>query len=438
MKILVVGGGGREHAVCRKLHEEGTRVISFMKNQNPGIIRDSDKYFTGDELDHAEIIKVAKGENVDLVFVGPDPVLETPLVDNLLREGIRVASPNRNAARIETSKSFMRDLLSFYGIGGDVSFKAFTDTNEMRSWISDLGREFVVKPVGLTGGKGVKVMGDHFSTVEEGIREAEKILKRDGTVLLEEKLVGEEFSLQCFCDGNNVYPMPLAQDYKRALEGDKGPNTGGMGSITDSDGLLPFVDRSSYEISISTVKRVSDAMKKEGNEYHGIMYAQFMETAEGPKIVEINARFADPEGINVLSVMDSSLTETFLGIADGHVGNQPTFISKATVLKYIVPVGYGSDPRPGPLKIKKGVENSSRRLYYAAVSGTLWNVNMTTSRSLAAVGISDSIIEASVESDLVTEYIDGNFYIRRDIGTAPYMNSKLRRMRELKEAKHPG
>lgn len=438
MKVLVVGGGGREHAVCRKLNAEGTKVIAFMKHRNPGIIRDSEKYFIGDELNYEEIVKAARNENVDLVFVGPDPVLDTPLVDELLKEGVRVASPSRKAARIETSKAFMRDLLSFYGIGEGVSYRVFNNIQDAREWISDLNAEFVVKPLGLTGGKGVKVMGDHFTSVEDGIKEAEKIIGKDGEVLIEEKLTGEEFSLQCFCDGSDVYPMPLAQDYKRALEGDRGPNTGGMGSITDSDGLLPFVDRSSYDKSLSVVKRICDAMKKEGSEYRGIIYAQFMETGDGPKVVEVNARFADPEGINVLSVMDSSLTETLLGIADGHIGSHPQFMNKATVLKYVVPIGYGSEPRSGNLRIRKGVEDSSRRLYYAAVSGTLWKVEMTTSRSLAAVGIADSIIEASLEADKALEYVEGDYYVRRDIGTPEYLNSKLRRMRELKETKHTG
>ncbi len=428
MNILVVGSGGREHAVCRKLHEDGAVVFSYMKNSNPGIASVSKKHTIGDETDFKSIIKYAGSVKADLVFVGPDPVLDTPLVDQLRHEGFSVASPSRSAARIETSKEYMRDLLKKYSIGENVRNRTFTDPDEMRRWVGGLDSEFVVKPIGLTGGKGVRVMGDHFDSVASGIAIAESIIRKDGKVLIEEKLVGEEFSLQAFSDGSNIFPMPIAQDYKRAYEGDMGPNTGGMGSITDSDFGLPFVRKSSVKKATGVLKDVAEALKKDGNPFTGILYAQFMETSRGPRVVEINSRFADPEGINVLSIMKSSLADALHGIAEGKISNAPQFHHKATTLKYIVPRGYGSNPELGFLSIPDRMENENRRLYYASVKGTRSSVEMTNSRALALLGIADSIPESSGVVDRMIPLIHGDFYVRKDIGRKEYLQSKIDRM----------
>jgi len=431
MKIVVVGSGGREHAIVKKLNEEGSRVFAFMKNRNPGIASLSEDFKIGDETDLVAVEGYVKAVNPDLVFVSPDPVLNTPLVDTLRREGFGVASPSRSAARIETSKEFMRNLMRDHNISGSVKYAVFDNPHEMKRWIKDLSAPFVVKPIGLTGGKGVKVMGSDFTTTEEGISIGSSIIKNDGRVLIEEKLVGEEFSLQAFCDGKSAYPMPLAQDYKRALEGDLGPNTGGMGSITDSNFMLPFIGRSSYDKAVSIVKDVVNAMHSDGYSFTGILYAQFMETARGPVVVEINARFADPEGINVLSVMKSSLSDTLFHISEGKINMKPEFEKRATVLKYVVPEGYGSNPKPGRLKIKTPYDDN-RRIYYAAVNGSLQEVEMTSSRALALVGISGSIPESSSIVDSMISGISGNFYVRRDIGTEKSIISKINKMRKLR------
>lgn len=432
MRILVVGSAGREHAVCRKLRDEGSEVYSYMKFENPGIISVSREYVIGDESEYGKIVDYAKSRKIDLAFIGPEAVLATPLADSLVSEGIRVASPSRNAAMIETSKEFMRGLLQKHGIGDEVRNRTFTDPAELRDWIGKLDSEFVVKPVGLTGGKGVRVMGDHFRTAEEGIAVAEDVLKADGRVLIEEKLVGEEFSLQAFTDGTDIFPMPVAQDYKRAQENDTGPNTGGMGAITDSDFGLPFIAQESVEKAKSILQKIAAAMKNDGSEFRGILYSQFMDTADGPKIVEINSRFADPEGINVLSIMKSSLTEVLQGIAGGKVRRAPEFRHRATVLKYIVPEGYGYDPKPGALSIAEGIEDDSRRVFYASVKGSLNSVQMTGSRALALVGISGSISESSAIVDGMIPRIRGRYYVRKDIGRSEFVESKVLRMKAIK------
>lgn len=429
-RILLVGGGGREDAVARKIVESGNDLYAALKNRNPSILSMSSKSLVCDELDFGRIAGFASDSGVELAFIGPDPVLDTPLVSELEKRGIRVASPSRLAARIETSKAYMRDLLGRHHIEGNIFSRLFTSDEEAAGFLRSENREFAIKPLGLTGGKGVKVMGEHLTGNEEAIRYASGIIGRDGQVLLEERLKGEEFSLQVFTDGKTIAPTPLAQDYKRAYEGDAGPNTGGMGSITDSDGLLPFISSRSREKAVSIMQSIVSAMAEDGNPFRGVMYGQFMETADGPRVIEINARFADPESLNVLSLFEGDFGELLFSIADGGLKSGFTFRRKATVLKYVVPKGYGSAPQPGTLKIDRESMGTGSMLYYAAVSGTLDTVEMSTSRSLALVGISDSIEGASdiVEQNLGN--ISGDYYVRHDIGTAGMMEKKMSGIRK--------
>ncbi|MCL4451204.1 MAG: phosphoribosylamine--glycine ligase [Candidatus Thermoplasmatota archaeon] len=409
--------------MATKLQEAGAAIYAAMGNKNPSILRYAKASLIVRETDWEKILDFALLNKVDIAFIGPDPVLATPLVDSLAEKGIPVASPSKDAARIETDKIFMRNLLQKHGVPGGVENKNFTSEQECKEWISTFGKGFVVKPRGLTGGKGVRVMGDHFSSWQEGLSYAIDLIKKDGSVLIEEKLVGEEFSLQAFSDGTSLTGMPLAQDYKRAYEGDTGPNTGGMGSITDHDHLLPFVNRKSRDDAFNILKQASSALRTEGFPFKGIMYGQFMLTLSGVKLIEINARFADPEGINVLSIMNDNLLDIMFEIANGNLRSRVQFMKKATVLRYIVPVGYGSQPKPGKLMIDPNNKDDTK-MYYAAVNGTLSSVDMTGSRSLAIVGIGSSIPEAASKVDSAASLVHGDYYIRRDIGTEEMLARK--------------
>lgn len=423
-KILLIGGGGREDAVARKIVESGSELYAALKNRNPSILSLSKEHLICNELDYGKIADFADSRKVDLAFIGPDPVLDTPLAAELDKKGILVASPSRNAARIETSKAYMRELLNNHNISGNIFSKLFTDRNELSEFLSSSSMEFAIKPIGLTGGKGVKVMGEHLNGFDESFNYASQLIEKDGQVLLEERLKGEEYTLQVFTDGKKILPTPLAQDFKRAYEGDKGPNTGGMGTITDADGLLPFVSKSSRDKAASIMQDIVTAMAKDGDIFKGVMYGQFMETSEGPKVIEINARFADPESMNILSLFKGDFTELLYSIAEGSLKTGITFDQKATVLKYIVPKGYGTKSEPGTVEINRSGLGQDTRLYYAAVSGTLDKVEMTSSRSLALVGIADSIEEASdvVESNLSN--FTGDYFLRHDIGSREMMARK--------------
>lgn len=428
-KILLVGGGGREDAICRKLVQSGAEVFSALGHENPDILKFSKKHVLLKETDYLSVVAFALDNSVDLAFVGPDPVLATPLVDELQKRKIRVASPSMNAARIETDKTFMRALLDRWKIAGNPLHSSFDNVEALVQGMRGFESEFVVKPIGLTGGKGVKVMGDHFTTREEGVTYAKELIQKDGRVLIEEKMVGEEFSLQVFCDGKNIAPMPLAQDYKRAYEGDLGPNTGGMGSITDANHLLPFIPPIMRNQALDILKQVVNSMRVDGYPFRGVMYGQFMVTGNGLKLIEINARFADPEGINVLFLMEENLTDVLFAIADGSLSEAVKFRKKATVLKYVVPVGYGSNPVPGELSIEPLIDKETG-LFYASVSGTLSKVKMSSSRALAIIAEGGSIPEAGDKVDRCLASVKGNYYVRKDIGTQALLQRKIDRMNE--------
>ncbi len=425
-RILLVGGGGREDAVARRILESGGELFSALKNRNPSIIGMSKSHFIVDELDHSKITDFAVKNKVDLAFIGPDPVLDTPLAEELSSKGILVASPSRSAARLETSKSYMRDLLTRHSIPGNIFSRLFREKAELESFLSKENREFAVKPIGLTGGKGVKVMGVHLQNVSQALDYGKEILEKDGEVLLEERIQGEEFSLQVFTDGNRIAPTPLAQDFKRAYEHDEGPNTGGMGSITDSNGLLPFIPQKSFDFALLVMQKIAASMKTDGNPFRGIMYGQFMETTDGPKVVEVNARFADPESLNILSLFKGDFVELLFSMAEGNLKTNFDFEQSASVLKYVVPKGYGTKPVAGTLEIDLKSIAPDIMLYYAAVSGTKEKVEMSTSRSLALVGIAPTIEEASERVEQNLKFIRGEYYLRHDIGSRQMMEEKMR------------
>ncbi len=334
MRVLAVGGGAREHAIVSALARSGAEVFVCMKNSNPGIARLAKAVALVDETDVSRVVGHARGWGAELAVVGPEAPLEAGLADGLESAGIPTASPRKAAARIETSKSFMRNLMDKHRVKGAVRFVEAEDADDVRAALDELGTEVVVKPVGLTGGKGVKVFGEHMRTREDVFAYAEEILSKHigggAGMVIEEKLVGEEFTVQAFCDGRRVVPMPAVQDHKRAYEGDKGPNTGGMGSYSQADGLLPFLRRGDYDEAVSIMSDTLAALREDGSEYRGTLYGQFMITKDGPKVIEFNARFGDPEAMNVLSLLRSDFSAVCAGMAGGDLsGRRVEFERKA-------------------------------------------------------------------------------------------------------------
>jgi phosphoribosylamine--glycine ligase len=269
---------------------------------------------------------------------------------------------------------------------------------------------------------------------------ASSCIKRSGAVVVEEKFVGEEFSLQCITDGRTVVGTPLAQDHKRAFEGDTGPNTGGMGSYSDSNHLLPFLTQSDYDAAMDITRKVCAALNEEcGQPYRGVMYGGFIATADGVRLVEYNARFGDPEAMNVIPLLESSLLDIFRAIVGGKLNEvMARFSKQATVCKYVVPKGYGLKPEAGcPLHVdQSAIEAAGARLYYAAVDKRHDGLYTGTSRALGIVGIGSSIEEAQAIAENALAHVSGNIYMRHDIGTGKAIRRKVERMAGIRQAGH--
>jgi phosphoribosylamine---glycine ligase len=428
MKILVVGGGGREHAIVSALaRNKETEIFSVMANRNPGISRLARDVSLCKETDIPRIVSYARKSGVEYAFIGPEAPLEAGIVDHLEAEGIRCVGPTQAAARIETDKAFCRDMMELHRIDGCPRFRVFQSPVEAVSFIDDHEEDLAIKPIGLTGGKGVRIMGEQVDRA--GAIEYVKSLT--GGVVVEERLIGEEFTLQAFVDGTHLIPMPLVQDHKRAFEGDRGPNTGGMGSYSMPDHMLPFVSEADYEKAISIMTSTVAAMERTGHPYKGILYGQFMNTARGPKVIEFNARFGDPEAMNVLSLLCSDLSDIVIKITEGSLSSSDvTFDRKATVCKYIVPEGYPDSPARGdPLTI--GTLDRAL-LYYANVEERDGKLSTLSSRTLAFVGIGSTLEEAEERAELSASAVKGRVRYRRDIGTGELLKKRMAHMKELR------
>jgi len=440
LNILIIGGGAREHAICDAVYRsKNTDIYCVMSNLNPGIEFLSKEYLLEKETNIDKIVDYAIKKEIDLVLIGPEAPLEAGLSDELTINGISVCSPTKKAARIETDKEWMRNLLKKYEIHGQLRFESFSDIKKAKRFIEELDNEIVVKPIGLTGGKGVRVSGDHFHGIDEGLTYAKEIIdKKIGgktRFLIEEKAVGEEFTLQAFSDGNSILPLHAVQDHKRLLPGDKGPNTGGMGSYSCANGLLPFLPRSSYEEAAAIMQEIVEALNKEKCKYIGPIYGQFMITAEGPKIIEINARFGDPEAMNVLPLLETDFIELCSSMLDNSLSNIKLRLNKkSTVCKYIVPEGYGVNSMVGE-KIfvdEEKIKNTGSKLFYASVNKNEEFVYTTSSRSLAVVGIADTLMDAERICEDALEYVQGeHIFIRHDIGTSELIEKRMNHMKKL-------
>ena len=441
MKVLVVGGGAREHAICDAVcRSKYVELYSVMSNLNPGIQVLANDFLQEKETDVKKVVDFAKNRGIDLVIVGPEAPLEAGIVNELNKAGIKACSPTKEAARIETDKEWMRNLLKKNKIPGQLKCESFTDFKKAKKFIEDLNGEVAVKPIGLTGGKGVKVSGDHFNGIGGALNYAKEVIDKKiggkAKVLIEEKAVGEEFTLQAFSDGDTILPLHAVQDHKRLLPGDKGVNTGGMGSYSCHNGLLPFLSKSEYEEGAAILQKIVEALNNEDCKYIGPIYGQFMLTVDGPKIIEINARFGDPEAMNVLPLLETDFIDICKAMLEGNLSRKKLKLNqKSTVCKYVVPEGYGVKSMVGE-KIfidEAKIISTGSKLFYASVNKENDFVCTTSSRSLAVVGISDTLSNAESICEEALNYVKGDhIFIRHDIGTKDLIDRRVKHMDELR------
>lgn len=442
-----MGSGAREHAIATSLVKSSdVQLYAAMSSQNPGIMRFAKEAPVMQIADPKVVSNYAKQNHVELAFVGPEAPLVNGVVNALNKIGIRSVGPTQELASLEGDKAFCRELLNKHDIPGNPLYRVFTDVESAESFLKTAG-PVAIKPAGLTGGKGVKVSGEDLKTKEAELAYAREILRNKiggfQKLVVEERLEGEEYSLQAFVDGRDVQVMPLVQDHKRAYENDTGPNTGGMGSYSDHDHLLPFVSQDDLNISSEIMLDVVRALNKDqGEEYRGILYGQFMlaksanEEKPSPKLIEFNCRFGDPEAMNVLPILaeETDFVEVCLRIVEGTLnGKHVSFDQKATVCKYLVPVNYPEDPDVGhPISIDAdAVGRCSAQLFYASVDLKDDRVVTTASRTIGLVGISETIDAAERIAEEATTYVEGPLRHRRDIGTSALLQKRIDHMKSL-------
>ncbi|MDQ0272933.1 phosphoribosylamine--glycine ligase [Cytobacillus purgationiresistens] len=314
MNVLVIGRGGREHAICRKISESSTVEHVFVAPGNPGM-EDVATLVDIEEHEQDRLIQFALENEIGLTVIGPEVPLLEGLADHFLQAGLKVFGPQKTAAEIEGSKSFAKELMKKYVIPTG-EYEVFSDFEQASAYVKEKGAPIVIKADGLAAGKGVTVamtLEEALLSLEEMLL-AEKFGSASATVVIEEFLAGEEFSLMAFVNGETVIPLEIAQDHKRAYDGDKGPNTGGMGAYSP----VPHIPDEVVQTAIQTILQpAANALVQENRHFCGVLYAGLIATEKGPKVIEFNARFGDPETQVILPRMTSDLAEVMLKVIDG-------------------------------------------------------------------------------------------------------------------------
>ncbi|MCI4336059.1 MAG: phosphoribosylamine--glycine ligase [Thermoplasmata archaeon] len=439
MRVLVLGGGAREHAIAAALHTAGAQVAVAASNINPGLKALAFEYATVDPTQPGAVVEVARAQRVDYAVVGPEAPLAAGVGDALRASEVPVVGPSKAGAQIESSKRFCRELLARHGIEASPRFVPVSNLDEVDARVAEINGPFVVKPVGLTAGKGVRVQGVDFQSAEEGASYAKQYLAAHpeaGGILLEEKAEGEEFTLMAFVTDSGIFPMPIVQDYKRAAEHDTGPNTGGMGAYSQRDHLLPFLSASMRDRALEILRKSVEALRSEGIPYRGILYGGFMLSARGPVLMEFNARFGDPEAINVLTLYEEgNFAELLLGVATGRVDpNLVQFRLRATAVKYLVAPGYPDHPVVGGLITvdEPAIEELGVHVRYGSVDAAgPSQVRLTGSRGIALVGEASAVHEAGARVEAAIAHVTGEFQVRHDIASKADLAMRVERMRGL-------
>lgn len=412
VNILVIGSGGREHALFWKLKESPLTDSIYALPGNPGMGEQIDISATDNEA----ILRFAKEKEIGLVVVGPEIPLTNGLVDELESAGIRAFGPRANAAELEGSKSFAKDLMKKYGIP-TARYEVFTEAEPARAYIRKEGAPIVVKADGLAAGKGVIVAMSEQEALDaiDTIMEDNTFGKAGTRVVIEEFMEGEEASLLAFTDGKIIRPMISAQDHKRALDGDKGPNTGGMGTYAPAPVMTPeMTERATEEILKPTIA----AMAKEGRVYRGCLYLGLMITKDGPKVVEFNARFGDPETQVVLPLLDGDLVQIMCACSDGTLADVPIhWKDGAAVCVVLAAGGY-------PASYEKGneihgiadAEKTGALVFHAGTAEKDGKLATNGGRVLGVVGMGADIASAVHSAYAAAEKISfKDAYYRKDI-----------------------
>lgn len=419
MKVLIIGGGGREHAIAWKAAQSPRVTGLYCAPGNAGIAQLA-RCVNISVSDHEGLADFAVREGIGLTIVGPDDPLAAGIVDVFEEKGLRVFGPRKNAAIIESSKVFSKNLMKKYHIPS-AAYEVFDSAKEAISYLKTGKYPIVLKADGLALGKGVLICGSYEEAVKgvKTIMEEKQFGAAGNRLVIEEYMTGREVSVLAFCDGTHIKPMTSAQDHKRAGDGDRGPNTGGMGTFSPS----PFYTKEIDEFCRKYIYQPTmDAMKAEGRDFTGILFVGMMLTAEGPKVLEYNARFGDPEAQVVLPRMKNDLLEVCEACLEGRLDQtELSFEDDAAVCVILASQGYPGHYDKG-FEIK-GLENfrdkGDYHIFHAATRQDGTRIVTNGGRVLGVTAVGRSLREAREKAYSGTELIYfNNKYMRRDIGKA--------------------
>lgn len=410
-KVLVVGGGGRCHAIVDALSRSGQVAQIFCAPGNAGIAAQATCVPLKD-TDVQGLLAFAKSEGVDLTVVGPESSLAAGIADAFRAEGLRIFGHSKAAAQIETSKEFAKKIMHKYDVP-TASYCAFDSYEQAVEYVAARPFPAVLKYDGLAAGKGV-VIAQNLDEAKEALKD---MLLDDrfgkGRVVVEDFLEGPEFSFMCFVNGTDVYPMPLAQDHKRAFDGDKGPNTGGMGAYTP----LPFITDEDVESAFEGILcKTAAGMVAEGMPLTGVLYGGLIKTVDGPKVIEFNCRFGDPETEVVLPLLQSDAYDVFGAVADGTKIENPIQWSDECVLGVVMASkGYpGSYEKGAEITFAEGFDASVFHMGTALKDGKLVTAG---GRVMMVVCKGKTVIEARAKANEAAEKVlCDNLFHRKDIG----------------------
>ena len=409
MKVLVVGGGGREHAVVDALSRSSQVSKIYCAPGNAGIARQAECVPVKD-TDVEGLLSLAREKEIDLTVVGPEAALVAGIVDRFREEGLRIFAPTKAAARIESSKEFAKDLMGRYGIP-TAGYRAFDDYRKASEYVRSRPLPAVLKYDGLAAGKGVVIA----RTMEEADAALRDMLLDDkfgkGRVVVEDFLTGPEFSFMCFVSGRKVLPMVLAQDHKRAYDGDEGPNTGGMGAYSP----LPFITAEDERFALERIMQpAADALVDEGCPFEGVLYGGLMKTPHGIQVIEFTARFGDPETEVVLPRLSSDIADIFCAVAEGR-DTELAWHDFATLGIVLASKGYPGSYEKG-FEIR-GLDKVDCPVYHMGTKADGDRILTAGGRVLFVVGRGATLAEARREAlENVARIGCDNLFHRSDIG----------------------
>jgi phosphoribosylamine--glycine ligase len=409
VKVFVIGGGGRCHAICESLRKSKKVTQIFAAPGNAGIAQIAE-CVNIDETDITALLDFAKREQIDLTVVGPEISLVAGVVDVFRANGLKIFGATKSAAKIESSKEFAKELMKKYDIP-TANYRVFDDYNSAIQYVTEQGTPIVLKYDGLAAGKGV-VVAEDFEQAKHALQEM--LLHRkfgQGRVVVEEFLLGQEFSFMCFVNGKNVFPMELAQDHKRAFEGDKGENTGGMGAYSP----LTFVTEEDKKFAFENImQKTASALCSESCEFSGVLYGGLVKTQNGIKVIEFNARFGDPETEVVLPRLKSDLYDIFCDVLDGKIP-EIQWDKRAALGIVLASKGYPAAYEKG-FEIK-GLDRVDAQVFQMGTKLENGKLLANGGRVLFMLALDDNLNEARKKVlDAISKIECNNLFYRKDIG----------------------